>query len=132
MSANVSAAKPREVASLDDGRKTRATTSAAARSRQREPLAASSRSSPQRRNAPSTAATWPWGRVRTIENPSLRPLDCGSAPEQRAQTFDQVVRPVGEVGNGAFADLAVLTIGLSEQDGRRGVSVGDGLDVHDH
>jgi len=37
---------------------------------------------------------------------------------------------VGEIGEGAVEDLAVLTEGLAEEDGGRGVAIGDGGDVH--
>ena len=38
--------------------------------------------------------------------------------------------PMGEVGEGAFVNLAVEAEGLPEEDGGRGVPVGDGGDVH--
>jgi hypothetical protein len=38
--------------------------------------------------------------------------------------------PMGEVGESAFMDLAVEAKGLSEEDGGRGVAVGDGSDMH--
>jgi hypothetical protein len=37
---------------------------------------------------------------------------------------------MGEVGEGAVADLAVEAEGLAEEDGRRGVAVGHGGHVH--
>jgi hypothetical protein len=37
---------------------------------------------------------------------------------------------MGEIGEGAVADLAVAAEGLAEEDGGRGVAVGDGGDVH--
>jgi hypothetical protein len=37
---------------------------------------------------------------------------------------------MGEVGEGAVADLAAETEGLAEEDGGRGVAVGHGGDVH--
>jgi hypothetical protein len=40
--------------------------------------------------------------------------------------------PMGEVGEGAFMNLAVKAEGLSEENGGRGVAVGDGSDVHGH
>ena len=44
--------------------------------------------------------------------------------------LDHHGRPLRQVGEGAFTDLAGLAIGFAQQDGGRGVSVGDGLDVH--
>jgi hypothetical protein len=38
---------------------------------------------------------------------------------------------VGEVGEGAVLDLAVVAKGLPQEDGGRGVAVGDGGDIHD-
>jgi hypothetical protein len=37
---------------------------------------------------------------------------------------------MGEVGEGAFMNLAVEAEGLPEENGGRGVPVGDGSDVH--
>ena len=56
--------------------------------------------------------------------------DGEAALEQDAQAFDEVSGPFGEVGEGAFFDLAVLAVGLAEQDGGGRGAVGDGLDVH--
>ena len=50
--------------------------------------------------------------------------------EQRAQAFDNVGRPTGQVGDGALLDLAAVPIALPQQDGRRRVPVGDGFDIH--
>jgi hypothetical protein len=38
---------------------------------------------------------------------------------------------VGEVGEGAVLDLAVLAEGFPEEDRGRGVAVGNGGDIHD-
>ena len=56
--------------------------------------------------------------------------DCGAAFEEDSEPFDEVGGPFGEVGEGAFTDLAGVAIGLAQEDGGRGVSVGDGFDVH--
>src|SRR5579883_3489067 len=40
-------------------------------------------------------------------------------------------RPVGEIGQGAILDLAVLAEGFAQEEGGWGVAVGDGGDVHD-
>ena len=54
----------------------------------------------------------------------------GAALEQDADSLDESGWSAGEVGEGALLDLAGLAIGLAEQDGGRGGSVGDGFDVH--
>ena len=56
--------------------------------------------------------------------------DDGAAFEHAAQTFDVGGGPVGEIAEGAFADLAVLAIALAQQDGGGRVPVGDGFDIH--
>ena len=55
-----------------------------------------------------------------------------TAFEEDAQTIDDVIGTLGEVGDGAFLDFAVLAEGLAEEDGRGRVTVGDGIDVHGH
>ena len=55
-----------------------------------------------------------------------------AALEKDTQAIDEVIRPLGEVGDGTFFDLAVLPEGLTEEDGRGRVAVGDGVDVHGH
>jgi len=37
---------------------------------------------------------------------------------------------VGQIGEGAFDDLAALTVALTQEDRGRGVPVRDGLDIH--
>jgi hypothetical protein len=37
---------------------------------------------------------------------------------------------MGEVGDGAIVDFAILAEGFAEEDGGRGVAVGDDRDVH--
>src|SRR5438445_6547836 len=43
----------------------------------------------------------------------------GAAFEQRLEAGDPLVRPVGEVQQGALLDLARLAVALAQQDGRR-------------
>jgi hypothetical protein len=50
--------------------------------------------------------------------------------EHAAQTFDVRGGPIGEIAEGPFADLAILTVALSQQDRRRRIPVGDGFDIH--
>ena len=62
-----------------------------------------------------------------------RPLLGGddlAALEQGAESFDQILRPIGQIGQGPFLDLAVFAIGLPQQDGGQRVAVGYGLDIH--
>ena len=53
-----------------------------------------------------------------------------TALEEDTQAGDDMIGALGEVGDGTFSDLAVLTEGLAEENGGRGVAVGDGVDVH--
>jgi len=41
-----------------------------------------------------------------------------------AQGFDLLGRPMREIGDGAFSDLAVLAPRFAQQDGRRGITIG--------
>jgi len=54
----------------------------------------------------------------------------GLALEEGAEGVDASGRPMGEVGEGAVFDFAVLAVGLAEEDSGRGVAVGDGSHVH--
>src|SRR5271157_347796 len=51
--------------------------------------------------------------------------------QQAAEGFNAGRGPVRQVGDGAILDLAVLPEGFAQEDGRRGVAVGDGSDIHD-
>ena len=60
-------------------------------------------------------------------------VEAGDGPpaaEQDLEAVDEVGGPLGEVGQGALFDLARFTVGLAQEDGGRGVAVGDSLDVH--
>jgi hypothetical protein len=46
------------------------------------------------------------------------------------QEVDLSGGPGGEIGEGAFMDIGADTDRFAEEDGGRGVAVGDGLDVH--
>jgi hypothetical protein len=50
--------------------------------------------------------------------------------QEAAQEIDLRGRPGGEIGESALLDPGADTDGFAEEDGRRGVSIGDGLDVH--
>ena len=52
--------------------------------------------------------------------------------EQGPESFDQVGWPLGEVGQGAFADPFAFAIGFTQEDGRRGLAVGYGFYEHGH
>ena len=56
--------------------------------------------------------------------------DDGAALEHAAQALDVGRGPVGEVAEGAFADLAVLAIALAQEDGGGRVAVRDDVDIH--
>ena len=101
-----------------------------ARSRSGEAVAARVRSRRSLRSVPSTAATWPWGRERVISNALVRSATA-------VPPLSRILNPSTTTGGhfdkfreGTFTDLAGLAIGFAQQDGGRGVSVGDGLDVH--
>jgi hypothetical protein len=55
-----------------------------------------------------------------------------AALQEDAQAIDDVRGALGEVGDGAFFDLAVVAEGLAEEYGRGRVAIGDGVDVHGH
>src|ERR1700736_2305369 len=50
--------------------------------------------------------------------------------QQAAQGFYFFLGPVGEVGQGALVGFVALAPALAEEDGGRGIAVGDGFDVH--
>ena len=54
----------------------------------------------------------------------------GDVLEDEPEPLDLFRRPVGEVGDGAFADAFAFAPALPEEDGGAGVPVGDGVDVH--
>ena len=54
-----------------------------------------------------------------------------SAFQEHPQSRDDLGIPVGDVGQGAFLDLALLAVGLAHEDGGRGIAVGDEVDMHD-
>src|SRR6185295_10312245 len=53
-----------------------------------------------------------------------------AALEQGAQPFDDLGRPIGQVGDGALLDLVGVAIALAQQDRGRRISVGDRFDIH--
>ena len=55
----------------------------------------------------------------------------GGGAFEEAAHVNEVGREFGEVGKGAFSDLAVFPEGLAQEDGGRGVAVGDDVYIHD-
>ena len=62
----------------------------------------------------------------------LESLHGGTASQQDAQSFDDLGRPLAEIGEGTFEDLLALAVRLAQEDGGRRVAVGDDVDVHGH
>src|SRR5260370_1319927 len=56
--------------------------------------------------------------------------DEGFVAQQAAEGLDFFLGPMGEAGQGALAGFVAFPPPLAEEDGGRGVAVGDGLDVH--
>jgi hypothetical protein len=50
--------------------------------------------------------------------------------QQAAEGFDFLLGPSGEIGQGALAGFVPFAPGFAEEDGGRGVAVGDDIDVH--
>src|SRR5215469_17570934 len=55
---------------------------------------------------------------------------CQRAGQSRTEGVNLLGGKMGDVGEGASLDFAVLTVRLAQEDGGRGVAVGDGGDVH--
>ena len=62
----------------------------------------------------------------------FEPGQCGAALEQRPESFDEVWRPPGEIGQGAFPDSPAFAAGFTQEDGGRGFAVGDGFHEQGH
>ena len=60
----------------------------------------------------------------------IRPVQCDTAAQQRAQPLHQLLRPIGQVGQRALPDLTVRAVALPQQNGRVGLAIGDRLDMH--
>jgi hypothetical protein len=58
--------------------------------------------------------------------------DGDTTVQQGLEAFDEFRRPLGEIGQGAFANFAPLTERFSEQDSWGGVAVGYAFDIHEH
>ena len=52
------------------------------------------------------------------------------AVEEAAEGANPLGWPGGEVGEGAVLDFAILAETFAEEDGRRGVAIGDDGDIH--
>jgi hypothetical protein len=66
----------------------------------------------------------------TLNLESVGSRDEGLALEDAAEGEDLGGGPIREVGESALDDLAVAAGALAEEDGGRGVAVGDGFHVH--
>ena len=55
--------------------------------------------------------------------------DQGFVAQQAAEGLDFFLGPIGEVGQGALAGFVAFPPALAEEDGGRGVAVGDGFDI---
>ena len=65
-----------------------------------------------------------------VEGLWQRGTDGSGALQDGAQGVDFGWGPVGEIGDGSVADFAVVTEALAQEDGGRGIAVGDDGDVH--
>ena len=77
----------------------------------------------------------PWGSERSIAKASPACSrqaggDQGLVLEDASQALDFVCGPIGEIGEGAFADFFAVAPAFAQEDGGAGVAVGDGLNVH--
>ena len=94
----VASVSPRAVASFEPGSRMRAVTIASTRLRCGEGTGSMSRSRRSVRSVPSTAATWPWGRERTMSKASSRPTSGSSLSSRR-----RVTRRGWMTGSSAFS-----------------------------
>ena len=69
-------------------------------------------------------------RTRLAGGEQILRRDQGLVAQQAAQGFDFLLGPVGEVGQGALAGLGALASAFAQEDGGRGVAVGDDIDIH--
>jgi hypothetical protein len=69
-------------------------------------------------------------RTDNVEGLRQRGTEGSGALQDGAQGIDFGWGPVGEIGDGAVVDLAVFAEAFAEEDGGRGVAIGDGGDVH--
>jgi len=69
-------------------------------------------------------------RSRTLNTESVGGGDKRFAFEDTAEGVDLGSRPSGEIGESAFDDLGAAAEALAEEDGGRGVAIGNGLDIH--
>jgi hypothetical protein len=65
-----------------------------------------------------------------VESMRKRRADGNGAFQDGAEGIELGGGPMGEVGEGAVADLAVEAKGLAEEESGRGVAIRDGGDVH--
>ena len=56
--------------------------------------------------------------------------DHRAALQDATQALDVGTGPIGEIAERALSDLAVLPVALTQENGWRRVTVGDGFDIH--
>ena len=110
---------PRAVASFEPGSRMRAATIASTRSRCGDCAGSMSRSRRSVRSVPSTAATWPWGRERTMSKASSRPTSGSSLSSRRRES----IFPLGHLER--LARVRFLTLPFSRQPSRRRMAGGE-------
>jgi len=62
----------------------------------------------------------------------IEPFHHGSSFQKESKILYKIGRPVAQVGNGSFFDLAVLAIGFSKEDTWWRLPIGYGFYIHDH
>src|SRR6266566_7010244 len=119
----------RVVASFEQGLISRCTIMATTKSRSRQRCAEIRRSSSSLPIISSTAWTWAVRESLLCGEQFLR-RDQALVAQDATEVFDFFFGPIGEIGQGALAGFLSLAPGLAEEHGRRGVAVGDDVDVH--
>jgi hypothetical protein len=56
--------------------------------------------------------------------------DQGFVAQQSPQGFDLLRRPMGKIGQGPLDGLLAFAPTLAQEDGGRGVAIGDSFDIH--
>lgn len=59
-----------------------------------------------------------------------RKLEAAEGLEDEAETPDLAPRPVGDVGEGAFADALARAPAFAQEDDGAGIAVGGDVDIH--
>ena len=81
----------------------------------------------------STASTWPWSREPFSTISKASSSETSFSPLKNAfNGVDCVHGQFGQVSKRALADVSTHPIGLTQQDGRLRVAIGDDVDMHAH